>query len=131
MAVAPNSLAIWSLVSFMSMAMISPAPLMRAPWITLRPTPPQPTTATVSPFLMSAVFMAAPVPVSTPQPMRAATRMSTSSGIFTAPMAGTMLTSENVPDAAIWNSGAPCDVNRVVPSSRPPVASAAPAFSHR
>ena len=100
--VAPNCLASASLVSFMSTAMISPAPAMRAPWITLRPTPPQPTTATVSPFLIEAVFNAAPVPVSTPQPMSAATFMSRSSGIFTQPMAGTIETSENVPDAAIW-----------------------------
>jgi hypothetical protein len=28
-----------------------------------------------------------------------------SSEIFTAPMAGTTVSSENVPDAAIWNSG--------------------------
>ena len=115
----------------MSMAMISAAPAMRAPWITLRPTPPQPMTATVSPWRMLAVFMAAPAPVSTPQPMRAATRMSMSFGILTTPDSGTIDTSENVPDAAICMSGAPSEVMRVVPSSRPPEASAAIEFSHR
>ena len=115
----------------MSMAMISPAPLMRAPWITLRPTPPHPMTATESPLLILAVFIAAPVPVSTPQPMRAATFMSMSSGILTAPVSGMMEVSEKVPDAAIWNSGAPCEVIRGVPSSRPPEIIAAPDASHR
>ena len=123
-AVAPNSLAICSLVSFISTAMISPAPLMRAPWMTLRPTPPQPMTATVSPFLMSAVFIAAPTPVSTPHPMRAATLMSTSSGIFTAPISGMTVCSENVPDAAICPTLASFSLKRGVPSRRPPVASA-------
>ena len=48
------------------------APAILAPWITLRPTPPQPMTATVSPGRMLAVLSAAPTPVSTPQPMSAA-----------------------------------------------------------
>ena len=102
---------------------------MAAPWTTLSPTPPQPTTATVSPGRMSAVLRAAPVPVSTPQPSRAATVRSRSSGILTTPSAGTMVTSENVPDAAIWRSGCPLQENRVVPSSRPPLAMAAVAAS--
>ena len=75
--------------------------------MTLRPTPPQPTTATVSPLRMSAVFVAAPTPVSTPQPMSAATSSGSSSSIFTAPIAGMTVSSENVPDAAICESGAP------------------------
>ena len=98
---------------------------MTAPWITLRPTPPQPMTATVSPGLMFAVFVAAPTPVSTPQPMRAAMSRGMSSGIFTAPMAGMTAASENVPEHAICRSGSPSFENRVVPSSRPPVAIAA------
>ena len=47
------------------------------------------------------MFVAAPTPVSTPQPMSAAISSGMSSGIFTAPMAGTTATSENVPEHAI------------------------------
>ncbi len=90
--------------------------------MTLSPTPPQPTTATVSPGAMSAVFSAAPTPVSTPQPIRAATLRSRSAGILMALTAGITLSSENVPAAAIWCSGWPAEVNRVVPSSRHPMA---------
>ena len=70
--VAPNCSAMSSFDWNMSMAMIRSAPAILAPWITLRPTPPQPMTATVSPLRMSAVLRAAPTPVSTPQPMSAA-----------------------------------------------------------
>ena len=115
----------------MSTAMTRVAPAIIAPWITLRPTPPQPTTATVSPGLMSAVFIAAPAPVSTPQPMRAAISSGMSSGIFTAPMAGMTADSENVPVHAICMMGAPSFEKRVVPSSRPPVAMAPAPASQR
>ena len=50
------------------MAMIWPAPAMRAPWMTLRPTPPHPMTATVSPGAMSAVFNDGPDPGEHPAP---------------------------------------------------------------
>ena len=40
--VAPSSLAFASLLSNTSTAMIMPAPAMRAPWMTARPTPPAP-----------------------------------------------------------------------------------------
>ncbi len=114
----------------MSTAMIRPAPAMRAPWMTLRPTPPQPMTATVSPGEMSAVFMAAPTPVRTPQPMRAADCSGTSSGILTVLMAGTMASLAKVPQNAIWPSSVPSEVvNRFEPSSRPPRVTAA-FFSH-
>jgi hypothetical protein len=52
--------------------MIWPAPAMAAPLIAARPTPPQPITATVSPGRTLEVWIAAPTPVITPQPIRAA-----------------------------------------------------------
>ena len=99
--VAPNCFAISSLESTMSTATTRLAPAIRAPWITLSPTPPHPITATVSPWAIDAVFNAAPTPVSTPHPTSAATFRSTSLSIFTAEMAGMMAYSENVPVAAI------------------------------
>ena len=56
----------------MSIAMIRPAPAMAAPLIAAKPTPPQPSTATLSPGRTCEVWIAAPTPVITPQPMRAA-----------------------------------------------------------
>ena len=47
--VAPKFSAISSLLSRMSTAMMRLAPAMRQPWMTLRPTPPQPITATIEP----------------------------------------------------------------------------------
>ena len=60
------------------MAMMRSAPAMRAPWITFRPTPPQPNTATDEPGSTFAVLNTAPTPVVTAQPTSAAR----SSGIF-------------------------------------------------
>ncbi len=42
---------------------------LRAPWMTLRPMPPRPNTATVEPGSTLAVLTTAPTPVVTPQPM--------------------------------------------------------------
>ena len=53
------------------------------------PTPPQPQTATVEPGRTAAVLTAAPTPVVTPQPMRAADSKGTSFAIGTTLMAGT------------------------------------------
>ena len=97
--------------------MIRSAPLNFAPWITLRPTPPQPMTATVSPGRMSAVLAAAPKPVSTPQPISAARVSGTSSSIFTVEISGQTSSSENVPRPDIWCSGTPPRVKRGVMSS--------------
>ncbi len=69
---APNFLASASFASLVSIAMMRCAPAMRAPWITLRPTPPQPNTATDEPGLTFAVLNTAPTPVVTAQPTRAA-----------------------------------------------------------
>ena len=49
--VAPNSRAAASLAGSMSTAMIGDAPASRAPWMELRPTPPQPMTTTLEPAL--------------------------------------------------------------------------------
>ena len=52
------------------MAMMRPAFAWRAPWITARPMPPRPNTATESPACTLAVLCTAPMPVVTPQPRR-------------------------------------------------------------
>jgi hypothetical protein len=115
----------------MSMAMIRSAPEYLEPWITLRPTPPQPTTATVSPWRMSAVLWAAPKPVSTPQPISAADASGMSLSIFTALIAGTTVCSVNVPLADIWSIGCPSRRKRGVPSSSAPVAMVGKPMSHK
>ncbi len=61
------------------------------------PTPPQPITATDEPASTWAVLMAAPRPVVTPQPIRAAISNGTSSGIGTAQPAPTTTSSVKVP----------------------------------
>ncbi len=70
--VAPNSRAAASLAGSMSTAMIGEQPASRAPWMEFKPTPPQPMTTTLEPALTFAVLTTAPIPVSTPQAMRAA-----------------------------------------------------------
>ena len=67
----------------MSTAMTLPAPAMAAPWMQLRPMPPQPITATVEPGSTLAVLNTAPTPVVTPQPISAARSSGMSSRIFT------------------------------------------------
>ena len=110
--------------------MMRSAPLYFAPWITLRPTPPQPITATVSPRRMSAVFAAAPKPVSTPQPMSAARVSGTSSSMRIVEISGHTSSSEKVPRPDIWCSGTPPRAKRGVMSSWPPVAIAMKPGSH-
>ena len=66
-----------------SMATMRPAPAMRAPWITFRPTPPQPNTATEAPGFTLAVLNTAPTPVVTAQPTSAARSSGTAGSIFT------------------------------------------------
>ena len=87
--VAPNSMAMASLVSTASMAIIRSAPANFAPWIMLRPTPPQPITATVLPGCTPAVLIAAPTPVVTPQPTSDACGNGMSGSICTAATSGT------------------------------------------
>ena len=73
--VAPISLAFSSLKGTGSTATIVRAPAMRAPWMAPEPTPPQPTTTTVSPGFTLARSTAEPNPVAMPQLMRAAAFM--------------------------------------------------------
>ena len=100
--VAPNSFAAASLFSSMSMAMTREAPAATAPWMTLSPTPPQPTTATVWPACTRAVLVAAPTPVMTLQPTRAAHSMGTSSGTWTRAVALTSCCSAKADMPANW-----------------------------
>ena len=67
--VMPNWRAMASRPGLMSMPMILSAPTIFAPWITFRPMPPRPNTATVAPASTLAVNRTAPMPVVTPQPM--------------------------------------------------------------
>ena len=85
-----------------STAMILLAFMSFAPWITLRPTPPQPNTATLMPISALGLFMTPPTPVVTEQPMRAATSMGTSSGIGWQACCGQMIVSENTPTLPSW-----------------------------
>ncbi len=98
---APNFLAVSSLSSTRSTATISAAPQTRAPWITLMPTPPQPKTTTEEPGTTLAVFMAAPTPVMTAQPMSEATSKGTSSSILIAACHGMTVSSAQVPAPAM------------------------------
>ncbi len=68
--VAPKVRARSNLEGLVSMAMMRPACARCAPWITARPIPPRPNTATVSPGCTLAVFFTAPRPVVTPHPSR-------------------------------------------------------------
>ena len=68
--VAPIERARSNFAGLVSIAMIRPAFAWRAPWITARPIPPRPNTATLSPVCTFAVLWTAPMPVVTPQPSR-------------------------------------------------------------
>ena len=67
----------------MSPAIIRPAPAIAGPWTAVRPTPPQPISATVEPGATFAVLNTAPTPVVTPQPISAARSSGMSLRIFT------------------------------------------------
>jgi len=94
------------------------APAMRAPWITDRPTPPQPNTATLDPGCTLAVLNTAPTPVVTPQPTSAAH----SNGILGSTLmrfsADTVAYSAIAPQPEKMLSGSPfASCTRGVPSS--------------
>src|SRR4051795_4785510 len=99
--VAPNVLAISCLDSSGSIARIAAAPAALAPWMTDRPTPPQPTTATFVPGRTAAVLIAAPTPVAMPQPSSAAYSYGTSSATLTHASQGTTISSAQVPQPAM------------------------------
>src|SRR6185437_1396029 len=111
--VAPNWRANGSLSATVSTATIRVAPAMRRPWMTLRPTPPTPNTAAVSPGRTRARLSTAPTPVSTPQPMRQADVSGTSFGIRTAWTSETTVSSEKTEVAAKLYAGCPSKVNGV------------------
>ena len=95
--VAPNPLAHSSLRSSISTAMIVCAPASRAPATAALPTPPHPMTATESPRLTPPVFIAAPRPAITPQPISPAAAGLASGSTFTACNASTSVSSQNAP----------------------------------
>ena len=98
--VAPNWRPRASLSATVSTATMRVAPAIRRPWITLRPTPPTPNTAAVSPGRTRARLSTAPTPVSTPQPMRQAEVRGTSLGMRTAWTSRTTVVSVNTEAAA-------------------------------
>ena len=67
--VMPNFSAIARLAGLTSMPTIRSARTIRAPLMTLSPMPPSPNTATLAPGQTFAVYITAPMPVVTPQPM--------------------------------------------------------------
>ena len=81
--VAPNSRALSRLNGTGSIAKIRRAPASRAPWTAAEPSPPTPTTATLSPGLTPPAYTELPQPVATPQPVRQAAsgRTAESTGI--------------------------------------------------
>ena len=94
----------------------------RHPWMMLRPTPPQPMTATRSPGRTPAVWMAAPTPVVTAQPTSAATGKGMSSGMGTTAVSRSMVLSAKVAALRPWYRGVLPRRSRVVPSSMLPKA---------
>ena len=98
---APNSRANSSFESSKSTATIFAAPASRAPWMTLRPTPPQPMTITVAPLSTFAQRVTAPTPVGTQQPTSAACGHGMSWRIGTTISDAHTTLSLNVPSRAI------------------------------
>ena len=110
--VAPKRRASSSFAGTRSTAITVWAPLRRAPWITLSPTPPQPITTTVSPGRTLAVLMAAPTPVTTAQPSTAARSSGISRGITATEFSCTSTCSAKPPRLAICRTGRPFSVRR-------------------
>ena len=94
--VAPISSAFCSLKGTLSTAMIFDAAARTAPWMTFRPTPPQPYTATVLPGSTFARLTTEPTPVTTAQPIRHTCSSGASPRILTTLSAGTTVRSEKV-----------------------------------
>mmetsp|Transcript_16402 Transcript_16402/g.18241 ORF Transcript_16402/g.18241 Transcript_16402/m.18241 type:complete len:213 (+) Transcript_16402:3-641(+) len=94
--VAPICFAKSNLVGLMSTPMMREAPASRAPWMALRPTPPRPNTATVSPACTFAVLNTALYPVVTPQARRQTLSMGASSWILATEISGRTQYSQNV-----------------------------------
>ena len=105
--VAPKLRDMLSFAGEVSIAMIRPAPAIAAPLMAASPTPPQPMTATVSPGRTWLVWITAPTPVVTPQPISAARSSGMSLRIATQPCSCTSICSANDPKLANWPIGAP------------------------
>ena len=105
--VAPTIRARSSLAATRSTATIRAAPAIAAPITQDNPTPPRPITATDDPARTSAVLRAAPAPVVTQQPIRAATSGGVPSGTGIAAAAGTFWRSANVPIAQYVRTSPP------------------------
>ena len=90
------------------------APAMRAAWTMFRPTPPQPSTATLSPARTCATLITEPTPVITPQPLIAATGKGTASGIGVTASLRTSARPDSVPMLKDRSTGRP---RHVVPSA--------------
>lgn len=112
MSVAPNLRAKSNVAGWTSTPTIRAAPDSRAPSMTLSPTPPSPTTATVSPRRTCAVLIAAPAPVMTPRPRTAARGIGPSSGTWASWFSCASTRSAKAPSPHIWTAGAPPAVIR-------------------
>src|SRR5579862_9302916 len=89
------------------------APASLSPWMTLRPTPPTPNTAAVSPGATLARLSTDPTPVSTPQPIRHAEVKGTSWAMGTAWTSETIVYSAKTEAAAKFEAGSPSKVKGV------------------
>ena len=114
--VAPNVRANSSFCGLTSTATIVRAPASTAPCTTFSPTPPTPNTATVLPGGTRAVFVTAPMPVSTAQPTSAALSSGASAGSFTTERAGATTSSAIAPSAENVCRSVPSWCARVLPS---------------
>ncbi len=112
--------------------MIVVAPARTAPWMTLSPTPPQPTTRTLDPGRTSATLSTAPTPVTTAQASRHITSIGASLPILTHMRSPTTAYSAKEPMPIIVLAGVPSTLRRVVPSPIVPMMAAIRAGSpHR
>ena len=100
--VAPNFMANSSWLSRRSTAMMVVALARAAPMMTLMPTPPQPTTATLLPGVTLALLTTAPTPVGTQQPMSAAWGMGVGISMGTQPISGTTAYSAKQATLPMW-----------------------------
>ena len=99
--VAPTSRAFSSLKGTGSTAMMWRAPAIRAPCTAPEPTPPMPTTTTVSPGRTLARSTAEPKPVEMPQLISAAAFMLSHGLSFTREFSWTTISSAKVPSCAM------------------------------
>ena len=118
--VAPNCSASASLESSRSTPITSSAPESAAACTALRPTPPQPKTATRSPGETFASLKTAATPVVTPQPTSAIVSSGASLRTGIAPVAGTTLYSANEETKDWLLIRSPPLLSRLVPSKSAP-----------